>query len=227
MEIRLKDLLAERNLSVTEFADMCDLPSETVKNVYYGRTKDPKLSTVVKMAETLDISINCFIGKCPHNTAESRILRNYSMCGRHGKSIIEFVARYEATAAKSERDADEKHKVPCLIPYGNIIYGIIYETCETVEIETSVKDAFSAVKITNNDLAPAYCRDDIILFENRFPHNGEYAAFFREDRAYILQYIEEGDHYRLKSLNSQGEDIILKRMDEIGFIGTCIDVIRS
>lgn len=224
---RLRDLLAERNLSIAEFAEMCDLPVETVKNVYYGRTNDPKLSTVVKMAEKLNMSINCLIGKCPHTPAEKMIINNYRACGKHGKSVIEFVSKYEAAAAKGERDAIEKHKIPCLVPLGNIRTGIVYDTCETIEITTSVKDAYVAIKMISNDLAPKFCQDDIVLFENRFPNDGEYGAFFRDNRAYIRKFIKEDKQYRLKCLHNQGEDIILKRMDEIHYIGTCVDVIRT
>ena len=81
--------------------------------------------------------------------------------------------------------------------------------------------------MTNNDLVPVYCKGDIILIENRFPNNREYGAFFKDGRAYIRQYIEEDGQYRLRCLHKQGEDIILKRMDQIEYIGTCIDVVRE
>ena len=79
----------------------------------------------------------------------------------------------------------------------------------------------------SNDLVPAYCKDDVILIEDRFPRSGEYAAFFKDNRAYIRKYIEEDGKYRLKCLHKMGEDIVLKRMDQIEYIGTCIDVIRA
>lgn len=224
---RLRDLLAERNLSIAEFAEMCDLPVETVKNVYYGRTNDPKLSTVVKMAEHLEMSINCLIGKCPHTSAEKMIINNYRACGKHGKSIIELVAKYEAGSIKADRESIGKHKIPGIIPHGDVRNGIVYETCESIEIETSVKEAYFAIQMTNNDFAPKFCKGDILLFENRFPHNEEKAAFFKGDRIYIRKFLEEGNQYRLKCLHAYGEDIILKRMDGMEYIGVCVGVVRE
>ena len=224
---RLRELLSTKNISVAEFAEMCDLPVETVKNVYYGKTDDPKISTVLKMADALNISVNCLMGKCSHTPQERKILLDYRSCGKHGKAIIELIARYEASAIKGEREGIIKHKVPCIFPRGEIRKGIIYDLCETKEIETSVNEAFVAIHMTDNDLAPVFCKNDILLFEDRFPENGEIAAFFKSDRVYVRKFIEEKQHYRLKSLYPQGEDIVLKRMDDISYIGTCCSVSRS
>lgn len=227
LEQRLREILKERKISISDFAEMCDLPLETVRNVYYGRTNDPKISTLLKMGNALNLSVNCLMGQCSHTKEERILLQHYRHCGTHGKSVIELIAKYEAISAKAEREAFEKHKVPCLIPNGNIREGIVYDRCETVEVYTSEKNAYVGIKITNNDLVPVYCKGDIILIENRFPSDQEYGAFFKEDRVYIRQYIEEGGQYRLRCLHRQGKDFILKRMDEIEYIGTCIGVIRA
>ena len=153
-------------------------------------------------------------------------MRNYRECGQHGKSVIELIAKYEAGAIKNQRNSLDKHMIPCLVSKGDIRKGIIYENCETTEIETTVREAYVAIEMTSNDLSPKFCKGDFILFENRFPNDGEYAAFFREGRAYIRKFIEEEKQYRLKCLHSYGEDIVVKRMDEIDYIGTCIGAVR-
>lgn len=224
---RFVTLLAERNWSLEYFSEVSGVPIETAKNLKSGKTTNPRLDTLEKMADAFGLSINCLIGKCPHTPEEKALLRSYRICGSRGRSIIQLIARYEATTAKNDRESPDKHKIPCLIPNGDIRKGIIYDTCETVEMETSVPEAFVAIKMTNNDLVPMYCKGDILLFENRFPSNGEYAAFYKTDRAYIRKFMEEDKQYRLKCLHSQGEDIVLKRMDEIEYIGTCCGVIRS
>lgn len=224
---RLRKILGEKKISIQEFAEMCDLPIETVRNIYYGKSADPKVSTIFKMADALNMSMNCLLGKCSHTAAERLLLQNYRECGRHGKSIIELIARYEASAIKSEREGINRHKIPCLIPQGDIRKGILYDACETVEIETSFVDAYIGIQMTNNDLSPIYCKDDILLFEDRFPHNGEMAAFLKSDRVYIRKFFEEGKQYRLKCLHHYGEDLILKRMDEVEYIGTIIGAHRE
>ncbi len=222
---RLKEVMNDLGWTKEQLADKSGLPLETIRNIYYGKTADPKISTVMAIAEATGHSINCLMGKCPHTVAEKTILRHYRSCGNHGKSLIELVAKYEAGSVKYEREAVERHLIPCFLPHGDIHKGIVYETCETVEIETSHPEAFIAIQMTTNALAPKFCKNDIILIENRFPNNGEYAVFFRDGRAYIRKYIEEEKQYRLKCLHQMDVDIVLKRMDEVQYIGTCCGVL--
>lgn len=224
---RLRQLTNEKGWSLQYLADISDLPLETVRNIYYGKTPDPKVSTVMKLAKSFNLTVNCLMGQCSHTPQERAILINYRKCGNHGKAIIEQIAKYEANAMINDREATGNHKIPCIIPQGSVCKGIVYDMCETVEIETSVKEAYIAIRMISNDLAPTYCKGDILLFENRFPEPGEKAAFYTGDRVYIRKYLEEDKQYRLKCLHSQDTDIILKRMDEIDYIGTCIDVVRE
>lgn len=224
---RLKEVLNELGWTKEKLADESGLSFETVKNIYYGKTPDPKISTVMAISEATGYSMNCLMGKCQHTPQEKIILRYYRSCGKHGKSIIELVAKYEAVSVKSECESYDTHMIPCLLPHGEIHKGIVYDTCETVEIKTSYPEAYIAIQMTGNDLAPKYCKDDIILFENRFPRNGEYAAFFNGDRVYIRKFIEEDGQYRLKCLHKRDVDIVLKRMDEVQYIGTCCGVVRT
>lgn len=224
---RIRELLAVRGISKEEFADMCDLPIETIRNIYYGKTPDPKISTVMKMSQALNITVNCLMGQCSHSMEERALLQYFRACGNHGKSVILLSSKYEALTAKEEREAVNKHTIPCLIPHGNIRQGIIYENCESVEMYTANQDAYVAIQMTNNDLVPAYCKGDVILIENRFPGNSEFGVFYKDGNAYIRQYIEEEGQYRLRCLHNEGKDFIFKRMDEIEYIGTCCGVVRA
>lgn len=224
---RLRELLNSRDISIAAFAELCDLPIETVRNIYYGRTTDPKVSTVMKMSAALNLSVNCLMEKCPHTKEERAIIHYYRNCGGHGKGLILLTAKYEALAAKAEREAPDSHKIPCLITRGNILEGITYETCEVEEISTTVPEAFVGVKISTNDFVPVYCKGDILLLENRFPTDGEYAAFYVNEKAYIRKFVEEKDRYLLRSIHEKFEDIVLKRMDEVEYVGTCIGAVRS
>lgn len=223
---RLRSILNTKGITVSEFANMCDLPVETVKNVYYGKTTDPKISTVMQMANALGMSVNCLMGQCSHTKEERALLQHYRACGNHGQSLIRLTAKYEALTAKAERDAIGRHKIPCLIPHGDIHGGIVYDACEVVEVETNVAEAYVSIRMPNNDLAPIYCKNDVILLANYFPANNQYAVFYKNGKAYIRKYMEEDGQYRLKCLHNMGEDMIFRRMDQIDYIGTCCGVIR-
>lgn len=225
LNIRLREILGNRRLSIGKFAEMCELPVETVRNIYYGKTTDPKVSTVMQMAKALDMSVNCLMGEYI-GTPEEEILNYYRACGNHGKSLILLTAKYEATAAAFERNSFKKHRIPCLLPSNNIRNGIVYDSCEIVEIETIDKEAYVAVQIPTNDFAPVFCKDDIILLANRFPVNGQYAVFYIGDKAFIRKYVEEDGLYKLQCIHNMGEELVMKRM-ELEYIGTCCGIVRT
>ena len=83
------------------------------------------------------------------------------------------------------------------------------------------------LEITTNLFTPVFCKNDRVLFANRFPENGEIAVFMKSGKAYLRKFIEEEDGYCLKSLNGRGFDILLRRMDEVDCIGTCIGIVRA
>ena len=223
---RIKELLIIHKMTKEELAEKCGLPIETVRNIYYGKTTDPKVSTLIKISNVLNTSVNSLMGESV-TSDERKLLEYYNNCGLHGKSLILLTAKYEALTAKNERESKLRHTIPCLVPYGNIIQGIVYDTCKTEEIYITNKDAYTAIKITTNDLLPIYCKGDIILIANRFPENGEHGVFYGNGKAYIRQFIEESNGYILKSLHNQSEDMVFNRMNEIEYIGTCCDVVRT
>lgn len=224
---RLRDLLNNKGITVKEFAEMCDLPLETVKNVYYGKTTDPKISTVMQMSRALNISVNCLMGQCSHTIEERALLEHYRACGNHGKNLILLTSKYEALTAKLEREAIGKHKIPCLIPREFNCGSIVYEDCEVREVDTTVAEAYVAIKMPGNDFAPLYCKGDIVLLANRFPSHNEYAVFYQNEKAYFMKYLEDDGQYRLQYLHNQGEDMVFHRMDQINYVGTYCGVIRS
>lgn len=224
---RLRQLLNTKNISLHDFAEMCDLPLETVKNVYYGKITDPRSSTVLKMSQALQISANCLLGACQHTLDEKILLTNYRTSGKRGKDVIQSVAEFEAISAKAQREASEKHTIQCLVPTSSAEQGVVYDTCERIDVETSVEDAYIGIQMASNEFIPRYCKGDILLFTKRFPFNGEVGAFFKDNRIFIRKYMEENGQYRLKCLHPMGEDIVLKRLDTVSYLGTCIEVIRS
>lgn len=224
---RVRDIMNSKNMTIQQLADMANLPVETVKNIYYGKTNDPKVSTVLAIANAFHISVNCLMGQCQHTAEERKLLQYYRLCGGHGKSLIALTARHEATVSKNEREHRDKHKIPCLIPSGRINHGFAYTDSEVVEIETVKPNAYVAIKIVSNSYVPAYCKGDILLLEDRYPDHGERAVFVKEGVGYIRKFIEEDGKYILRCVAGHREDIVLKSLDVVECVGTCIGVSRE
>ena len=138
-----------------------------------------------------------------------------------------MIARYEH-ATGDVWDSSRRRRIPCSVPpQVDVRNGIMYDSCETVYIWTSDEEAELAIEMVGNELSPLYCKGDQLLFANRFPANGEHGAFIIDGRLYIRKFIEEKGEYRLKCLHNEGKDIVTKRMDQIQYLGTCVDVIRK
>lgn len=224
---RVRDIMNSKNMTIQQLADLANLPIETVKNIYYGKTNDPKVSTVLSIANAFNISVNCLMGHCQHTEQERRLLQYYRLCGTHGKSLIELTAKHEATVAKDERVHTDRHMIPCLIPARRINHGFAYTDSEVVEISTVKAEAYVAIKIVSNSYAPAYCKGDILLLEDRYPDHGERAVFVKDGVGYIRRFIEEDGKCILRCVAGHREDIVLKSLDGVECVGTCIGVSRE
>ncbi|MBR3641720.1 MAG: helix-turn-helix transcriptional regulator [Oscillibacter sp.] len=66
-------LCAERNLSINKLATICGLPPSSVKNILYGRSADPKILTIKKICDGLDITLAEFFSTPEFDALEQEI----------------------------------------------------------------------------------------------------------------------------------------------------------
>ncbi len=226
---RLRQLFLERKITWQECADLANIPLETMRNLYYGKVKDPKVSTMLNLSHVLHVSVNWLMGESVASKDEDLLLQHYRMCGVHGKSILQQTAKYEALTAKDERETPGRHSIPCIVPDGLACEGMKYGTGETKEIYTTESEAFIALEVPNNNWAPRYCKYDRILLKDRFPKNGEEALFTYKNEIYFRKYIEGDREHILRCINNRHTDLIFKRMDcqSLVCIGTAIGIIRA
>ena len=57
---RILQLCGERNLSINRLAAMCALPPSSLKNILYGKSKNPKLLTIKLVCDGLGITLGEF-----------------------------------------------------------------------------------------------------------------------------------------------------------------------
>lgn len=54
---RILQLCGEKNISVNKLANICALPPSSVKNILYGKSKNPKLLTIKMICDGLDMTL--------------------------------------------------------------------------------------------------------------------------------------------------------------------------
>lgn len=227
IEKELKYLLEKNNMSYQELAKKADIPLETMRNIYYGRVKNPHVSTALAIAKVFDITVNRLCGERYFTKTEETLIMNHRRSSQHGKNMIEFVARFEADLTKHERETENKYKIPCIIPIGAVADGMRYDSGQIEYVDTVEPRAYLAIECNTNRLAPTYCKGDKILLEDRYPNSGESGMFFDGNIIYFRKYIEHEKGYTLKSHCMQLSDLEFARMDKIKCMGTCIGVIRT
>ena len=226
---RLRQALQARQLTWQKCAELADIPLETMRNLYYEKVRDPKVSTMLNLSHVLQVSVNWLMGESVSTPEEEILLIHYRKCGTHGKSILQQVAKYEAHTAKDEREAAGQHSIPCIIPDALANDGTRYSTGETKEVYTNNPHAFMALYVPNNNWAPRYCKHDIILLKDSFPKNNEEALFTYQGQIYYRKYIEGEQEHILRCINGRCKDLLFRRMDcdSLVCIGTSIGIIRA
>lgn len=66
-------LCAERNITINKLATLSALPPSSVKNILYGKSNDPKLLTLKKLCDGLDITLGEFFSTEEFDSLEPEI----------------------------------------------------------------------------------------------------------------------------------------------------------
>ena len=223
---QLKSELKSRNMSLNDLADIVDIPFETLRNLYYSKVQNPKLSTIVSICDALDVPVDYMLNRNTFSNEEFDIIKNYRDCGVHGKSFIKTTSQLEAQMAKHQRNCKDKHLILCIVPSAFVDDGYIHTSCSFKQILSPTKNSYLAIEINSNNFAPVYCKYDRIVLENRFPSDGEIAVFLYKNKEFIRIFRQNGNQYILESITGRGSNIELTKMNECVCLGTCIDVIR-
>ena len=70
---RILRLCADRGISINKLATICALPPSSVKNILYGRSKDPKILTIKKLCDGLNITLAEFFSTPEFDALEQEI----------------------------------------------------------------------------------------------------------------------------------------------------------
>lgn len=222
---KLEEIMRVKGVDCRELSNSSEVPLETIRNLYYGKVTDPKVSTVTAISKALGCSVNHLMGEEIYTPKEVNLILNYRKCGSHGKALMYLVGRYEAMTAR--HDCDDAYVVPCFVPEGAMVDGFEYKCSEVIDVETDCEDAYAAIKVTSNNFMPSFCKGDIILLEDRFPEDGERAVFVIDGIGYFRRFVEKNGRNVLRSISRHGEDIVIKMTDEVNCVGTYIGVIKA
>jgi len=70
---RILQMCNERDLTINKLSTLSALPPSTVKNILYGKSKDPKLLTIKKICDGLEITLGEFFSTAEFDNLEQEI----------------------------------------------------------------------------------------------------------------------------------------------------------
>lgn len=70
---RILQLCNERDLTINKLATLSALPPSSVKNILYGKSQDPKIKTIKKLCDGLEITLGAFFSTPEFDRLEQEI----------------------------------------------------------------------------------------------------------------------------------------------------------
>lgn len=70
---RILELCSERDLTINKLANISALPPSSVKNILYGKSKNPKIITVKMLCDGLNITLGEFFSTKEFDELEQEI----------------------------------------------------------------------------------------------------------------------------------------------------------
>ena len=93
VKTRLAILLKITGWSLQELANRSGLPFDTVKNLYYGRIENPKIETLIAVADAFGISLDYLVGRLDYAENELKHLTILGGLDTDTKEIIELIVK--------------------------------------------------------------------------------------------------------------------------------------
>ena len=90
---RLFTLLEITGWNLTELSKRSDVAFDTIKNLYYGRIENPRIETLIAIAEAFGISLDYLVGRLDYAEHELKHLTILGTLDNDTKEIIELIVR--------------------------------------------------------------------------------------------------------------------------------------
>lgn len=111
----LRRIMTVRGFTPERLALESNVPLKTVRNLYYGKSKNPKLDTLVPLCETLQVTLDFLIYGHEVSTDLKRMMYDYMHTNDLGKTVMKSICKY--AVANDDRFWDGKTAImPLAIP---------------------------------------------------------------------------------------------------------------
>lgn len=92
---RLREVMAERGVTISQLAEMTDVSEDTIKAIRSGKTKSPGIQLMISIADALGCTMDGFLHRRSLTDEELYLLQKYRTLNIHGKRMVMLMADSE------------------------------------------------------------------------------------------------------------------------------------
>ena len=201
----LKKYKKSSGLTYTEISQRTGIPKTTLEKLFSGRTNDPKIGMLTKLAHCLGCTIDELAGsEGDRLTEEERgVILRYRSLDEQGKRAVTAFLRHEAQRAEQARRRETRAVYPMLYYDFPVSAGtgefMDDTTAEVISLETEPPAGTDYIlRIAGNSMEPEFSDGEYVCVSRAGELElGEIGIFICSGSVYMKQYTREG----LRSLN--------------------------
>ena len=219
--------ISEKDITLREVAEIADMPFDTLKNFLYKDSVDCKLSTAVKLARALNVSIDELIGAETINEVSRESIAICRNLPDNAVYLIRWYIRYIDSLNKK----NEPHRRYVSIMElecnhnGNLKMTTNYPHIDITDIGEEYRSkVFFGITMPCDNYMPIYSPYDILLIANdREPHINENSLLRIDGQLRIAKRKVENGSAKYYSIRDGKFRIDEKDVDEvIGYVAGTI-----
>ena len=159
----------EKDITLKEIAENADIPFSTLNSFLYGSSKDIKLSTAVKLAHALDVSIDELVGA---DTLSGLSRESIAICRSLPENAVYLIRWYIRYIDRLNSKNKTGHKYVSIMEIdqaenGNLKMSTQYKQIDITNIPPEVKSkVFFGITMPCDRYMPTYSPYDILLIAN-------------------------------------------------------------
>ena len=81
---RLREVMAERGVTISQLAELTDVSEDTIKAIRSGKTKSPGIQLMISIADALGCTMDGFLHRRSLTDEELYLLQKYRTLNIHG-----------------------------------------------------------------------------------------------------------------------------------------------
>ena len=185
--------------TLNELSENADIPFETFKAFFYGKSDQCRLSTAVKLARIFNLSVDEIVGCGTVSDEMEEYINMYKSLPDYSKYLVKYFIKHQSSIYSNREKTGEKI-ISVLQPQCIDSYLQTTNVTEPLSIEhlnDNIKSKVSlGLKIPCEHYMPIYSPYDILLIAaDREAHNGERCVIERNNNLFIVEkkiYIKDG-----------------------------------